>query len=283
MPGVPSPPSPLSARCDWHSSYDAAARCAGCERPACVYCLSDADAPGYGPGEAVRVGVCPVCAPVFGVPSSVPFEHAERSSWGGFFTTWGWAIAKPNQLWTSFPHAGVGRASLFALLSATPVALLFSCCFGGIFTVVALEATGPLDPEARTALMIGLAVIWGITLCTPLFVALFSLPVHLCAKIGKSDAPWSATYRMLCYLIPIRVASIPATFVLSIVGSIVPIAGPVFSQFLPEIWHSMVLYHGVRRVHGVSHGAATVAVIVAPLSLCVFTISPLVIMLMLLQ
>jgi hypothetical protein len=268
---------PTADPCTWHKSAAAQVCCAACDRPACPHCLIEAPAPGDGPGEDVTVAVCPVCAPLYGVESSVPFEQPARSFLGGFFTTWGWAISNPNALWRAFPHDGVGRATLFALLASVPVGLVFSCCLGGVYLAFALDSsTGRLDEETSLAVVIGLAAVWGLTLLFPLLLAALSLPVQLVARIGGTTTPWPATYRIMCYLTAVRITAIPAAMIVAVFASVIP-GGGLIGNLGPEVWHAIVLHHALRRVHGISGGAALAAVVLPPLMLCSLMAVPIVI------
>jgi hypothetical protein len=251
----PGSETPAPAPCFWHRAAATGKPCHGCGRAICDACAAAVtiDDPPQ------SVAVCPTCAPLFGVPSSVPFEHP--GGFTGFWRTWGRVLARPQALFTAFPRQGIGRPTVFAYLTWLPVAVVVSTCLA--LLILALSGLGHSSRgDTGVAMVVTVSVAWGIFGLTPLIVLAVALPLQVALLMARGEAGFVATYRLLAYLAGL----------VAVVAPLVIVGAPIVESALPggslavlagaEVWHAWALYHAVRRVHGLRPGPAVAAALV---------------------
>lgn len=247
--------APAPTGCFWHGGRHAAAPCHGCGRGVCETCAAavTVDDP---PTPATA---CPTCAPLFGVESSVPFEHP--GGFGGFWRTWWWALARPQRLFAAFPRQGGGRPTAFAYLTWLPAALLTSTCLS--LLIVALSGIGHSGGgDVGPAIVIVVSIVFGVLALAPLLVLAFALPLQVMVLVGGGEGGFVATYRLLGYQAGlVAVAALLVAVGGGFLTAAVPCGLPLVWAGV-EVWHAWALYHAVRRVHGLGPGVSVAAALV---------------------
>ncbi|MBI2895690.1 MAG: YIP1 family protein [Deltaproteobacteria bacterium] len=236
------------ARCAAHPESAADATCTRCGS---FYCESCA---GYQFG-AERF--CVRCDPG---GEYVAWEDRRRlGTWTAFLRTLKSLLLGPDRFFQRMPaHGGFGGPLLFAwiswLLAVGMVFIIYAVIVGGMFAILPFppDAAGEQGPTAPIIVGIALAVMGCLALGIVPALFVWSLLLHLFAKIFGGAASYEATFRCHAYA--------SGALALGIIPFIGMTAGEVY-------WVVLSIF-AVKHAHKVSTGRAVAIVLTIPLLCC---------------